>query len=266
MTTRVCIAGATGWAGSALARAVLLCEDLILVSAVSRKQAGRTLGDVLHGSQSRVAIAATVREALCEPCDVLVEYTGAGAAMENIRCAIDRGVHVVIGSSGITEEQFTEIDRMAVAREVGVLAVGNFSIVNFLLQKCAQKVAAHVRTWEVIDYASEAKIDAPSGTARELANRLSAFKQLPPAVPIGRTLGEPAARGADLQGTRVHSVRLPGHVIGLEVHFGLGDERLVMRYEAGGSAETYVDGALLAIRRVREWVGVRRGLEAIREG
>jgi 4-hydroxy-tetrahydrodipicolinate reductase len=83
------------------------------------------------------------------------------------------------------------------------------------------------------------------------------------AVPVARTLGQPEARGAELSGSQVHSLRLPGFVLGVEVIFGMPDQTLVLRHDAGGSARPYVDGALLAIRKVSALVGLHRGLDAV---
>ena len=84
-----------------------------------------------------------------------------------------------------------------------------------------------------------------------------------PTIPIPRTLGEPATRGATISGVQVHSIRLPGYVLGAEVIFGMPDQRLVLRHDAGSSARPYVDGALIAIRRVHTLTGLHRGLDAV---
>jgi len=144
-----------------------------------------------------------------------------------------------------------------------VLAVGNFALTVVLLQKFAEMAARVIPQWELFDYANDDKVDAPSGTARELAHRLSLVRAPEPTVPVDETVGERAARGATLSGTQVHSVRLPGYVIGVEAVFGLPDQRLSIRHDAGGSARPYVDGALLAIREVPRLVGLHRGLDAV---
>ncbi|MDH3517524.1 MAG: 4-hydroxy-tetrahydrodipicolinate reductase, partial [Acidimicrobiia bacterium] len=123
--------------------------------------------------------------------------------------------------------------------------------------------ARWVRSWEVIDYASAGKVDAPSGTARELAGRLEEVGRPELVVPIGDTQGEIAARGADFGGTQVHSVRLPSFVISIESIFGQEDERLTIRHDSGNSATPYVAGGLLAVRHVGELVGLHRGLDTV---
>jgi 4-hydroxy-tetrahydrodipicolinate reductase len=132
-----------------------------------------------------------------------------------------------------------------------------------LLQKFATVAARLIPQWEIIDYAHDGKVDAPSGTARELAERLSNVRHPEPTVPLDRTVGPREARGATLSSTQVHSVRLPGYVISAEVVFGMPDQRLTIRHDSGNSARPYVDGALLAIRKVSTLVGVHRGLETV---
>ena len=117
--TRVCIAGATGWTGRALVSGVLAAPDLTLVSAVARSAAGRDLGEALGGETLGVPVHATVAEAL-DGVDVLVDYTSATAVKANAMAAIEAGVAVVIGTSGLTADDFAELDSAARARSIGV--------------------------------------------------------------------------------------------------------------------------------------------------
>ena len=143
------------------------------------------------------------------------------------------------------------------------MSAGNFALTVVLLQKFAETAARLIPQWEIIDYAHDAKVDAPSGTARELASRLSRVRAPEPSVPIDHTVGPRDARGTTLSGSQVHSIRLPGFVISAEIIFGMPDQRLSMRHDSGNSARPYVDGALLAIRGVSALVGVHRGLDVV---
>jgi 4-hydroxy-tetrahydrodipicolinate reductase len=263
MVIKVCLAGATGWAGSELARSIPKAVDLALVAAVSRKHAGRNLGEVLGAPLLTCPVYPSAMEALVNPCDVFVEYTKPDSAKGNILTALERGAHVVVGTSGLTEEDYVEIDRAARKQHRGVLACGNFALTVVLLLKFAEAAAKLIPQWEIIDYAHDDKIDAPSGTARELAARLSKVRHPEPTVPVDRTVGPREARGATVSASQVHSVRLPGYVIGAEIIFGMPDQRLTIRHDAGNSARPYVDGALLAIRKVSTLVGVHRGLDTV---
>jgi 4-hydroxy-tetrahydrodipicolinate reductase len=112
----------------------------------------------------------------------------------------------------------------------------------------------------VLDYGSAGKPDVPSGTAREVAERLG---DAAPADHDADLIGPREARGADVAGTRVHSLRLPGYALSTDVILAAAGERLVVRHEAGASAEPYVAGTLLAVRRVGEVSGVLRGLDRL---
>ena len=265
MKLKVCIAGATGWVGKPLSLAVAGAEDLSLVGAVSRTYDGRSLGEAVGESAPDVIVRGSVAEALETPTDVLVDYTKADAVKGNVLAAIRKGVHVVVGSSGLTDEDFVEIDEAASDKGVGVIAAGNFAITAVLLQRFACEAARYLPQWEVVDYASDAKRDAPSGTARELAFRLSEVGRPEVTHPVGQTMGEPASRGLTLNGMQVHSLRLPGYVIAVEAIFGARDERLTIRHDAGSGAEPYIQGTLLAIRKVSGRVGLVRGLDRIME-
>jgi 4-hydroxy-tetrahydrodipicolinate reductase len=242
MTKNVCIAGATGWAGSALTRAVHAQTDMQVVGAVSRTRKGEKLSRVLGLEQTDVIITGSVTEESLADAGVLVEFTKPDVAMAHIMTALDAGVHVVVGTSGLTDAQYDQIHEKALEKNLGVLAAGQ---------------------WEIIDYAGDTKKDSPSGTARELAFRLSRVRRSHLTVPLADTHGPIEARGADMTGSQVHSIRLPGFTLSSEIIFGLPDQTLSIRHDAGTSAQPYVDGALLAIRRVDTFTGLRRGLDHV---
>lgn len=220
----VAVAGSTGWTGSAIADAVQAADDLDLVAGISRS-----------GEYPTVAAALDAVET-----DVLVDYTHADAVKNNVLAALERGVNVVIGSSGLTGDDFTEIDALARERGVGVIAAGNFSLSAAFALRFAAEAAQHFDLWEIIDYAKDTKPDKPSGTARELAERLG-----------------------DSGYTRVHSVRLPGFVVSTEVIFASAGERLTLRHDPGTTPAPYVDGTLLAVRAVPGRFGLTRGLDTL---
>jgi len=263
MAINVCLAGATGWAGSELARSIAMTPDITLVAAVSRTHAGRGLGGVLGEPRLNCSVYASATEALANPCDVFVEYTKPDIAKTNILTALERGTHVVVGTSGLTEGDLADIEVVARAQNRGVLACGNFALTAVLLQRFAEVAAKFVPQWEIIDYAHDDKLDAPSGTTRELAARLSKVRPPQPTIPVERSVGPREARGATISASQIHSIRLPGFVISAEVIFGMPDQRLTIRHDSGNSARPYVDGALIAIRKVSTLVGVHRGLDSV---
>jgi len=252
----VCVAGLTGWTGQAVAQGVRDEPDLRLHCGVARSAAGTEhLG---------VPVYATVAEALdAGGVDVLVDYTSHSAVGANVRAALERGVPVVVGSSGLSGEDYEQIAELATRHGVGVVASGNFSLTAALAQAAAKLAARHLPHWEIIDYASAQKPDAPSGTARELAEQLAAIRAPEYAIRPEQTAGHPEARGAAIEDVQVHSVRLPGFVLSVEAIFGLPDERLTIRHDAGSSATPYVAGTLLAIRAAARRTGLVRGLDSL---
>ncbi len=258
----VCLAGVTGWTAPPLVAAIDAADDLSLTCGVSRSAAGKPLSAV--GSTSDGFVYANVSDALASAeVDVLVDFTSATAVKNHAWSAVMAGVHVVIGSSGLTSGDYEELDQLARDRRVGVIAAGNFSIMVAVLQRAAAMAAGHLAHWEIVDYASAGKPDVPSGTSRELAETLGHVRVPESAVPLGDLNGPVEARGTEVAGTRIHSVRLPSFVVSTEIVFGGAGERLVMRHDPGESPEPYVAGTLLAVRRVSESTGVRRGLDAL---
>ena len=256
------IAGATGWTGSAVVDGALAAPDITLKTAIARRSAGQDLGTALGREPLGVPVHATAETAL-EDVDVLVEFTSHEHAKPIVLSAIEHGVAVVIGSSGLTADDFREIDDRARSAGVGAIAAGNFSLTAAMMLAGAELAARHLPHWEVIDYAKSTKVDAPSGTARELAERLSEVRDAQLDVPLDQVAGRPEARGASIAGTQVHSLRVPSFVVSTEIVFGAEDERLSLRHDAGGSATPYVSGVLLAVRRARGHVGLLRGLDRL---
>ncbi|HEX3290079.1 MAG TPA: 4-hydroxy-tetrahydrodipicolinate reductase [Gaiella sp.] len=246
---RVCVAGITGWTGAPVAEAVRAADDLELAAGVSRSAPG-------HFSSVAEALDAV-------DVDVLVDYTHAAAVEGNVGAALERGVGVVVGSSGLSADDYDALDASARERGVGVIAAGNFSLAAALLVRFATEAAAEFESWEVIDYGSAGKEDAPSGTSREVAERLGAVRRPALGVPLDEVLGMPDARGATVSGTQVHSLRLPGFVVSTEVVFASAGERLTLHHDAGLTPAPYIAGTLLAIRSLPGRVGVTRGLDRL---
>ena len=245
---RVLIAGVTGWTGVPLAAAVEAADDLALAGGIARRGADH----------------ASVQEALAATeADVLVDFTKPGVVRGHADAALAAGLHVVVGTSGLTADDYAALDAAARAAGRGVIAAGNFSVLAATLLHAATLAARHVSHWEVIDYGSAGKPDVPSGTSRELAERLAEVGPPEPAEHDADLIGPPEARGARVAGTRVHSLRLPGYALSTDVVLATAGERLVVRHEAGASADPYVTGTLLAIRRVPEITGVLRGLDRL---
>jgi 4-hydroxy-tetrahydrodipicolinate reductase len=224
---RIILAGATGWVGRALVPAIAKAADLELVAAISRNHAGTDLGVALEGKPSGVPVFARIEEALATPADVLIDYTKPNVVKAHALAALKGGLHVVIGTSGLGAADYAELDTEATARGRGLLAAGNFSVTATLLKRFTLEAAKYVADVELIDYASAAKPDAPSGTGRELAEALAGVRQGATSRPVSevdhsprrRLLGRALCRrhaAGDAQGQRLdRGAARTGHAAGL---------------------------------------------------
>jgi 4-hydroxy-tetrahydrodipicolinate reductase len=242
---KICLAGAAGHVGRELVKTILDADDLELVSAVGKASAGKKLSEITGDSRADVLVHKSVAEALAAAAaDVLIDYTKPDAVKGNVQAAIAKGCHVVIGTSGLTDADYGETAA--------------------LMQHFAAETAAHMPHWEILDYASDAKPDAPSGTARELAHQLAQVAQPSWAVPVSATQGSKESRGASLNGSQLHSIRVPGFYSAIQAIFGGAGERVELRHESTSYAP-YVAGTLLAARKVGGFKGLKRGMATLLE-
>lgn len=267
---RILLAGATGKTGRALIDEILNSPDLELAAATSRKAAGKDLGEALGKPALKIKVTASVAEALHTPSDILIDYTSHAVAKDNVLKALAAGRHVVIGTSGLTADDYRDIDKAALAAKRGVIVAGNYAMTATLMRRFALEAAKHIPDVEVIDYASAQKPDVPSGTARELAEMLSEYRKPATSMPIHQLHGPLETRGSAIgkkEPVQVHSLRLPSYYISCEAIFGTPDGRLTIRYDAIASSApsptSYVAGTLLAARKVSGFIGLKRGLDAV---
>lgn len=240
--TGVAVFGAKGRMGSEVCRAVTAAEDLDLVAAVD-------VGDDLG---------------LAGGADVVVDFTHPEAVMANLRWCIEHGIHVVVGTTGFDRSRLADLERLLAGTSVGVLVASNFSIGAVLMMHFAGRAAAFYESVEVIELHHPAKVDAPSGTANSTVQRIVEARRavgLPP--PPDATVQEtPGARGADVDGVRVHSVRLRGLVAHQEVLFGGPGETLTIRHDSLDRA-SFMPGVLAGVRAVRSRPGLTVGMEHV---
>jgi 4-hydroxy-tetrahydrodipicolinate reductase len=257
---RVGVVGATGRMGREVCRTVAAAPDLALAAAVSRSAAGSPLRDAigLDGPEGELVASAELDAVAEAHADVLVDFTAAGWAPEHIAWAIDHGVHVVEGTTGFA------IDRAWARAPVGIVVAANFAIGAMLLVRFAEQAARFLPDVEVIELHHAGKRDAPSGTAIHTARRVAAARRGGTETP-GEDPDHPGARGADVDGIRVHSVRLPGLVAHEEVLFGGQGQTLSIRHDSTDRT-SFMPGVLLAIRAVVDRPGLTIGLDALLEG
>lgn len=249
--------------GRELVKAILDAQDLTLAAVVARRGAGERLATLMSEPRAQIRVSASVGEALQDArADVFIDYTQPEAVKAHVRAAIAAGCHVVIGTSGLSDADYVEIDGWAQAKGVSAFAAGNFSVTAALMQHFATETAACMPHWEILDYASDAKADAPSGTARELSYQLAEVAKPSWAVPVAATQGLKESRGASLNGSQLHSIRVPGFYSAIQAIFGDAGERIELRHEST-SYVPYVAGTLLAARKAGSFKGLKRGMSTL---
>jgi 4-hydroxy-tetrahydrodipicolinate reductase len=256
---RVAVAGATGRMGREVCRAVAGDPGLELVAGVSHTAHGRTLAEAigLEGEAASVVLVEHLDELGAARPDVLVDFTAPAYAADHVAWGIANGVHVVVGTTGF------EIDEAWRDASVGVIVAPNFAIGAVLVMRFAEQAARYLPSAEVIELHHDGKVDAPSGTAILTARRIAAARATVPASPVGDD-AYPGARGADVDGVRVHSVRLPGLVAHEEVVFGGQGQTLTVRHDSTDRT-SFMPGVLLAIASVADRPGLTVGLDALLE-
>ncbi len=258
---RVAIGGAGGRMGREVVKMVLGEPDFTLVCAVSPSHVGVDAGVLVGLSPCGVCVEGELERALWRTtADVLVDFTIPDVARTHAAIALQHGVHAIIGTTGLTQSDMHALDVLARERHVGCLIAPNFSIGVLLMMRFAREAAALFPHCEIIEAHGDQKRDAPSGTALKTAHMIREVRAV-------RKQGHPleeehvaGARGADIDGMRVHSVRLPGIFAQQEVLFGAPGESLRIRHDSYDRA-AYMPGVALAIRRIAQRVGVVYGFE-----
>ncbi|HVF08617.1 MAG TPA: 4-hydroxy-tetrahydrodipicolinate reductase [Actinomycetota bacterium] len=242
--------------GREVCRAVSVEPDLSLAAAVSHSVPGSTLAEAagIEGPDGALVLVEHLADLLHAEVDVLVDFTTRAHAPDHVAWGIANGVHVVVGTTGFP------IDDAWRDAAVGVVVAPNFAIGAVLLMRFAEQAARYLPSAEVIELHHDRKLDAPSGTALLTAHRIAAARAGVADTPGGDDDAYPGARGADIDGVRVHSVRLPGLVAHEEVVFGGPGQTLRLRHDSIDRT-SFMPGVLLAIRAAPQRPGLTVGLD-----
>ncbi|BBB93123.1 MAG TPA: 4-hydroxy-tetrahydrodipicolinate reductase [Methylomusa anaerophila] len=260
---RVLVCGAYGKMGREVLKAVHKDEHLSIVGAVDLKSDFNDVGDIIGAGKTGVIVGNDLSMVINETKpQVMVDFTNPEAVMNNIRIAINNGVCPVVGTTGLSEEDLQEVRDLCEYTKVNAIISPNFSIGAILMMRLAQEAVKYLPQVEIIELHHDQKLDAPSGTALRTAELIAQVRG---------TLrqGHPdefeklaGARGSELAGIRVHSVRLPGYVAHQEVIFGGLGQTLTIRHDSI-SRESFMPGVTLACKRILTIDGLVYGLENI---
>ena len=255
---RVVVAGACGRMGRETCGAVSSAEDMELVGACDVSSVGRDLAEVVDAVVPNLQVRDDLDSLLAtlKP-DVVVDFTTPAVVAGNIRTAIRHRIPTVVGTTGITPDDLKVEDEAARQAGVGVLVAPNFAIGAVLMMKFAAEAARHMPSVEIIELHHDKKLDAPSGTSLITARLIADARGGAPAA-----TEQPAARGAEHKGVRIHSVRLPGLVAHQEVIFGGLGQTLTIRHDSLDRS-SFMPGVLLAVRKARDIRGLVYGLDRL---
>jgi 4-hydroxy-tetrahydrodipicolinate reductase len=258
---RVGVLGATGRMGLASCRAILGAGDLELVGTVARAAAGSELRERLPEAPAGLRVGAGVEDLLDAKAEAVVDFSAAEATLAAARTLLPQGVHLVSGTTGLAQESIDELAELAGAEAAGnAVWAPNFALGAVLAQRFATIAARWYQAAEVIELHHAGKADAPSGTALRAARAIATARE--PAAPPAKAGHElvTGARGGEVDGVRVHSVRLPGLVAHQEIIFGGEGELLTLRHDSLDRS-SFMPGVLLCVRTVRNRPGLTVGLE-----
>jgi len=246
--------------GQMLLAALSQNPGIQLVGAVDVKATASELA--LPGNGAVIPLAPDISNLLnrCQP-QVIVDFTVAAATLPALRVAAPRGIHFVIGTTGLTPDDISEIGNLARQNQIGAVVTANFALGAVLMMHMAKIAAKYMDYAEIIELHHEKKIDAPSGTALTTARAMAQAR--------GKLFihpGEPASaqtsRGGNYDGIAIHSVRLPGLVAHQEVIFGGQGETLTIRHDTI-NRECFMPGVILAVKEVIRREGLVYGLDTL---
>lgn len=248
MGIRVAVVGAGGRMGAEVCRAVAAASDLDLVGAVDPS----AVGSMPQGSANGPTIVAELGD-LPHDVDVAVEFSTPSSVRANVVALVGRGIDVVVGATGMGDDDLDEVARAAADGGGSVFVAPNFAIGAVLMMRFAVEAAAHLPSVEIIELHHDRKADAPSGTALRTAD-LVADARTDDVDPVGGDDAHPGARGTTHRQVPIHSVRLPGLVAHQEVIAAGTGETLTIRHDSFDRS-SFMPGVLLAVRSVGELEG-----------
>ncbi|WP_050180708.1 4-hydroxy-tetrahydrodipicolinate reductase [Domibacillus robiginosus] len=259
---RVIIAGPRGRMGMEAVKMVMNTPEFELVAALDRKHGGETLEDIGF-TGSKAPIYTDVKDCFSEhAADVLIDLTTPEYGYVHTKTALEHGIRPVVGTTGFTDDQLAELKELSTSRELGCIIAPNFAIGAVLMMKFSQMAAKYFNDVEIIELHHDKKLDAPSGTAVKTAQMISEVRE-------PKRQGHPeeketiqGARGAQMDGMHIHSVRLPGLIAHQQVLFGADGESLTIRHDSYNRA-SFMSGVKVCVETVMKTKTLVYGLENI---
>ncbi|MPZ92489.1 MAG: 4-hydroxy-tetrahydrodipicolinate reductase [Actinobacteria bacterium] len=242
MTTKVGVIGASGKMGSEVCRAVEADDDLELVARVVR---GDSLGALVDSGA-----------------EVAIEFSIPDSVKDNAAFCLRNGIHTVIGTTGLTSGDLDELGGLAKKHEANCFVAPNFAIGAVLMMEFAARASPYFEVAEIVERHDKEKLDAPSGTSLRTAALMNEARTKPWDTPVGGKESLPGARGGEVDGVHVHSLRTPGSVAHQEVILGSPGQTLTIRHDSQDRG-SFMPGVILAVKRVSSLEDLTVGLERL---
>ena len=261
MKKRIIVNGACGRMGQEVVKTIVLEREDILVGVCDRINVGKNIMELLALDAEKLIIKDDLEGLIRETRpEVIIDFTTPTVVMENIRIGLSNGVNMIVGTTGITEVDLEIIEKMARENKANILIAPNFALGAVLMMRFAAEAARYFPAVEIIELHHDQKLDSPSGTAiktAELINKNRKEDRGSEKEEIEKLSG---ARGADAEGVKIHSVRLPGLVAHQEVIFGGEGQTLLIRHDSY-NRKSFMPGVKLALDRITDISGLVYGLE-----
>ncbi|MFK3958745.1 4-hydroxy-tetrahydrodipicolinate reductase [Guptibacillus hwajinpoensis] len=262
---KIVIAGPRGNMGSEAVKLVDRTGHFTLTAVIDSKQTGQTVADIEGLPSLDAPVYTDLDKCLSEvECDVLIDLTTPEYGKKHMEIAFNHGVRPVVGTTGFSNDDVEELSRVAEQKELGAIIAPNFAIGAVLMMKFASMAAKYFDDVEIIEQHHDRKLDAPSGTAVKTAKMISEVRDAKKQGHEDEREDLEGARGADYEGMRIHSVRLPGLVAHQEVLFGGEGQTLKIRHDSMNRA-SFMPGVQLAVETVLKIDQLVYGLENIME-
>ena len=245
MLKKIVVNGACGRMGREVVKTVVNETDDLLVGVCDNNN----IGDLLE----------TIKET--KP-DVIIDFTTPSVVMENIRIGLRNGVNMIVGTTGITDVDLKSIEKMTEENNVNALIVPNFAVGAILMMRFAAEAAKYLDSVEIIELHHDQKVDAPSGTAVKTADLINKNRKKYNDKKVQEIEKLTGARGADADGIKIHSVRLPGLVAHQEVIFGAQGQSLLIKHDSY-NRKSFMPGVRLALQKINNISGLVYGLEKL---
>lgn len=259
---KVVVNGALGKMGSETVKAVLNDPYLTLVGIADIKSRGESIAHIVGPDSQQDMVIEKDPEQLIESTgpDVIIDFTSPQSVFDSVRSFLKLGVSCVVGTTGLSEAELKQLEKLALDKGVGVAVIPNFAIGAVLMMKFAKDAARYFPDVEIIELHHPQKLDSPSGTSIKTAELINEARADRPPSGIHEIEKIPGCRGGEAEAVRIHSVRLPGFVAHQEVIFGGLGQSLTIRHDSYDRVG-FMPGVIMVCKKMKDIKGLVYGMD-----